>query len=212
MGWTTYRGILFKGWSRFLGVEKVAVSVGVLILQENGPFWSTFFRNERVLFSLHQCPIPHKSLNLFGVRDVFIQRLFSALINFWQSIEVLGVWGTELPMVLTYKADIFVIPRVGGGHVNQIFREVLFVLSIRCVLQLSLWVLFPDMNRSIWELNFPSVFGCPGNADEMLRLLRVIDRTNFAVLHDSWTAPIIGRSMAPGRRDRGADGLCWTCY
>lgn len=50
----------------------------------------------------------------------------------------------------------------------------------------SLWALSPDMIRCICKLDFPAVLGCRGNSDEIFRLLRVIERTNFAVLDDSW--------------------------
>lgn len=63
------------------------------------------------------------------------------------------------------------------------------------------------MIRNIRQLDLVMVLLSHENADDVERLLRVIERTNFVALKEKWYHRGEGRSLANGRRRRGAEYL-----
>lgn len=65
-----------------------------------------------------------------------------------------------------------------------------------------MWNLSSEVIRNILALDIVHVLGSRANADELELLLRVIERTNFAMVTDSWSRRGERRSLAPRRRGR----------
>ena len=72
-----------------------------------------------------------------------------------------------------------------------------------------MWALSPDTIRDIRALDLVRVLGSQRNADELLRLLAVIESTDFKKLDPGWTARGRITSYSPGQRGPGAD---WVYY
>lgn len=66
------------------------------------------------------------------------------------------------------------------------------------------------MIRNIRALDLVRVFGSRSNADESERLIRVIERTKFAMLPYSWSRSDEARGLVLGRLGRGADYMIST--
>lgn len=100
-------------------------------------------------------------------------------------------------MMFTYKVEELHGPMIGWLVVayTEFAAKVASLVSFKFYDNYRLWALSPDMIRCIRELDLTAVLGCRGNADEIIQLLRVIERTNFAVLEDSWTARGSDRSF-----------------
>lgn len=68
------------------------------------------------------------------------------------------------------------------------------------------------MIRNIRTLHLVRALGSHANADAMELLLRVIERTNFAILPEHWVRGCDGRWLAPGGCGRGADHLFYNSH
>lgn len=63
-----------------------------------------------------------------------------------------------------------------------------------------MWELSPEMISNIRRLDLCVVLRSWANVDDVKRLLRVIERTNFQTLSDDFCKRCEVRSLAPGRR------------
>ena len=73
-----------------------------------------------------------------------------------------------------------------------------------------LWCLPPPLIQGIRFLPLARILGNQANAEECIRLLNVIDETDFNSLPSSWrhrTRRNDGKELSPGRRGNGADWL-----
>lgn len=68
------------------------------------------------------------------------------------------------------------------------------------------------MITNILILDLVRILGTRANVDELRWLLRVIETTNFSKLPASWLRRGEGRSLAPGRRCRGADYMFYNLH
>lgn len=132
---------------------------------------------------------------------------FAEVTPYWQRIEVPRGCEVELPMVGTYRLRELRDPKSGWwvvAYIEFAAKAEAFLL-VEVYDSYRLWCFLTEMIRNIRRFDLVRVLGSHGNAEEPERLLRVIERTNFAMLPDDLSRRGEGRSMAPGRRARGVD-------
>ena len=180
-------------------------------IRRTGFFWDGC-GGERRWRSRYGLAIPSHALNLFAVRNRFAANAYLKVTPYWQSMEVPRGCHVKLPMVFTYKARELRDPQSGWwvvAYTEFAAKTAAFIL-FEVYDSYRLWALSGVMIANIRALDLPRVLGSRANADELERLLRVIERTDFSKLPNNWSRRGEGRSLAPGRRGAGADYLFYN--
>lgn len=112
-------------------------------------------------------------------------------------------------MLFTYRALEFREPSSGWGLIayTEIASKIAAFLLVQVYDCFRLWGIYLDMIASIKSLGLCRVFRYRANADEVERLLCVIERIDFPILPNDWSLRPERRIIGPGRRDWGANYL-----
>lgn len=112
----------------------------------------------------------------------------------------------ELPTVFTYKARELHDPESRWwvvAYPEFAAKTTAFLLFVFYV-SYRLSALLSEMIQNIHALDLVCVLSSRANVDELERLLRVTERTDFTTLPDNWALRAAGRCLGPCRRVRGA--------
>ena len=162
--------------------------------------------------SKHGRIIPIQCLATFSMQDSFFERGFPAITPYWLRVEVPRGCGAETPWVFSYFARLLLDPR--SGYWRIAYTECAACVAAYILFEMydtyRLWALSPDLIRDIRALDLVRVLGSQRNADELRRLLTVIETTNLAELDPGWTSRGVIESVSASRRGPGADWLYYN--
>lgn len=208
-----------EAWRNMTGVDRTAyvwpkplLLAEFRYLRKDSLYWTNWVRNERRLRSKHGRVVPRQCLATFGLRESFFARAFPAVTPYWLRVEVPRGCGAETPWVFSYYARELIDPSSGFWRIayTEFAACVGAYILFEAYDNYRLWALSPDMIRDIRVLDLVRVVGSQRNADELLRLLTVIESTDFASLNPAWTTRGRITSYSPGRRGPGADWLYYN--
>ncbi|MEM9094860.1 MAG: hypothetical protein AAGC62_07800, partial [Pseudomonadota bacterium] len=177
-------------------------------------YWNYEVRSERRLRSSHGWFLPWHISHQMGFKHTTTKRVFPSVTEAWSDFEVPRNCPVEMPPVFTYKPSHLVDPSSGWWVVaftEHAAKTAAFIL-FEAYDNFKLWWLSSRLIEGIRRLPLAEILGNQANANELRRLLDVIESTDFAELPPSWrlrTRRNDGKEFSPGRRGRGGD---WVYY
>ena len=171
-------------------------------------------RGERRLRSAYGWFLPWHINHHGNFKRVRCNQVFLTVHPEWQSIEVPRNCPVELPPVMSYKTSQLLDHRSGWWTVaaTEHAAKTAAFLLFEAYDNFKLWAIPQVLIDGIRRLPLARVLGNQANADELLRLLLVIESTDFEELPNGWrsrTRRSDGKEFSPGRRGVGAD---WVYY
>ena len=163
--------------------------------------------------------VPYQCTEVDGLRPTHREGRYVPLHRHFENVEVPRGCLVDLPPVLTYKGvEMMNNPRSGPWAVfysEYAARAAAFILW-EVYDRYKLWYLSETLRGNIRLLKLDYILGSPGDAEELLELLDVIDSIDWSAVPAAWAQRGSRVSdFSPGRNVAGAGDFIyydpWAC-